>query len=855
MAIIYIESNTTGLGEALLKTSIKFDDVYFLIANPSKYLFLRKLDSRINIIECDTASFEAIENAISRVHNIQFVASTSDNYIQIASEIANYLGLVGNTPKSVKLCRDKFTLQEALKSYYVKYPVTKKIKNKEDLKDIKYPFIIKPREGTGSIGVSFVRNEEELPQLTKGSWVCQEYIFGTEFSVETFTDNKGHHLLALTRKFITKPPNFLELAHVLPIQLNDSTQKIIEDTVKLALNAVGYTFGPAHTELKVCGDSVTIIEINARFAGGMIPRLLEHSYGWSVDDLYIRSYLSHSCQFSIPNFHLTSCVSFIIPEVDRQYLGVEFPKGCVDSGEFRAEGKNEGKYDFSDRAGYVISTGLNCMDALRSSLRKRKHSHVLYDDTVEQLIDTTVVRNIVSRKNNFQRFGNLMSSLLMIEKAHLLILMTRGIINEHQFADLKEAIVELEKRPTLLEKHHSGRGDYFDYEQYIISHCGSHTGGMIQAARSRNDINATHLLLTIKEIISTVAERVILLEKALIKRTKETLHIPLPIYSQYQTAMPGTLGHYLVAQAEVLINSVEPLVEMRDRLNSSPLGACAGAGTSFDTNTHYTAELLGFKRGPTNSLSAITDKSPALQCLSLLTLLSGNINRITQDLQLWTMREISFLILPKDMYGGSSNMPQKNNPYLLEWLRLHHDQNIGQFMGALSSLTHIPTGNSYQASRSAVEVVTEVADKLIDMLDILTYAISGLYIDRDKTTKVIKNGNVCATLVAESLVQQGKSSFREAHSAVGTSLFTDEIDNDTLKIAATELLTDFTNKDGEPDLISERLIGGGGPAKKNIQISISSLEPRLKRLARQQLVFRLQDKLSKQSLTYKFKRG
>lgn len=855
MAIIYIESNTTGLGEALLKASIKFDDVYFLTNDTAKYIFLSKLDPHINIINCDTSSLKSIKREISFIHSIKFVTSTSDSYIQMASEITKYLGLVGNTPDSVRICRDKLILQEALSSYSIKYPATKNVKNKEDLKGLKYPFIVKPREGTGSIGVSFVENEKNLPDFTKDSWICQEFIYGTEYSVETFTDTHGHHILALTRKFITKPPNFLELAHVLPIKLNNSMQKNIEETIKLALNAVGYIFGPAHTELKICGDSVTIIEINARFAGGMIPRLLEHSYGWSVDDLYIRSYLSHCCLFNIPKFFLTSCVSFIIPDVDRPYLGVEFPEDCVDSGEFRTKGKNEGKYDFSDRAGYVISTGSNCMAALRSSLRNRKSSHVLYDDTERPLIDTAGIFAIVYQKKSFPRFGKLTSSLLMIEKAHLLMLKTRGVISECQFANLKEAVLQLEAKPKLLERHRSGRGDYFDYEQYIISRCGCATGGMIQAARSRNDINATHLLLTIRKVISIVGGRVIFLEKSLIKRAKETSNIPLPIYSQYQTAMPGTLGHYLVAQAEIFLNSTESLFQMKDKLSTSPLGACAGAGTSFDTNTHYTADLLGFKRGPINSLSAITDKNPALQCLSLLIILSGNINRITQDLQLWTMREIDFLILPKEMYGGSSNMPQKNNPYLLEWLRLHHDQNIGQFMGALSSLTHIPTGNSYQASRSAVEVVAEVADKLVDMLDILTYAISGLYVDKAKTTKAIENGNVCATLVAETLVQQSKSSFREAHSAVGNALFKNDIDNDALKICAMELLTDFTNKTHESDLISERLIGGGGPADKNIQISLSSLENNLQSIARKQAASELRENISKQSLINKFKRG
>ncbi|MCS2610674.1 lyase family protein [Halomonas dongshanensis] len=853
MAIIYIESNTTGFGEALLSASLPYDDVYFLIRNPSKYAFLNKLNPRIQIKICDTSSIDAIAETITDIDDIRYVTSTSDGFIQVSSEISELLNLNGNSPSSVNLCRDKFSLQNVLRDYGVNYPMTREIRQPDDLRDIDYPVIVKPRQGTGSSGVQFIDSQDHLPQLIGGSWILQQFTPGAEFSVETFTDDRGHHVLAVTRKFVTKPPHFLEIAHVLPLDLDEANHQKVAETAIQALDAVGYKFGPAHTELKTHADSVTVIEINARLAGGMIPRLMEHAYGWSLVDLYIRSYLSGRCQFKITEPYLTASVSFIVPEIGRSYLGIEFPAECFESGEFYTTGRNEGNFDFSDRAGYVIATGTHGLAALRSSVRSKKYSRVLYVDTNESQVDANDIHDIVNKSSGHPRFDKLTSNLLTIEKAHLLMLRYQGVINSDQFRDLKEAVVALEYNPDLLEEHHSGRGDYFDYEHYMIDHCGRNTGGLIQAARSRNDINATHLLLSVKAVISAIVKRAITLVGTLTCRAGETLEVPLPIYSQYQTAMPGTAGHYMTAQGEILLDSLDPLIALRDELKISPLGACAGAGTSFNTDSHLTASLLGFKVGPTNSLSAITDKNPALRCSSLMTILSGDINRIASDLQLWSMREIAFITLPNGMYGGSSNMPQKRNPYLLEWLRLHHDLNVGYLAGAFSSLTHIPTGNSYQASRTAIETVTEIADKLLDMLDVLTYAIKGLSIDISKTVRAVKHGNACATLVAENLVQQGKSSFRDAHTAVGSALFSGGGHKDFLATGAANLLSEFES-DANGAQAYKRLTGGGGPATDNTQVAITSLNERLRAVTRHQLVLRERELSNKLDLDNRFRR-
>ena len=310
---------------------------------------------------------------------------------------------------------DKLRLQDVLRDHGVPYPYTAAIDSAEAAHNLTYPVIVKPRQGTGSIGVRLVEHEPDFPDASDGALICQRFIPGTEFSVESFSDADGHHVLAVTRKFVTKPPHFLELAHVLPADLDAATHARIVDTVRRALDAVGYAFGPAHTELKVHDGTITVIEINARLAGGMIPRLMERAYGWSIADLYVRSHLARRSQFVVPTPALHSAVAFVVPEVGRRYVGIDFPDDCADAGLFREAGVNAGKFDFSDRAGYVISFGRSAASVLRQALSLRRRSRVLYDEPDRAVPNRDTIHDIVYERTP-ACFGKLKTHLLAIEK-------------------------------------------------------------------------------------------------------------------------------------------------------------------------------------------------------------------------------------------------------------------------------------------------------------------------------------------------------------------------------------------------------------------------------------------------------
>ncbi|MCR5942556.1 ATP-grasp domain-containing protein [Ochrobactrum sp. XJ1] len=815
MAIIYIESNTTGFGLEVAERSAAYEDTYFLTKSPSKYGFTDTILDKINIVSCDTSSFKDVERAIRRIENVSYVASTSDAFVEIAAHASHHFGLTGNCPKAVRLCRDKHKMQHILERQGVAYPAT--FSHIDEIPAHAFPIIAKPREGTGSVGVHLLSNRSEIRMREQTEYIFQEFVTGREFSVETFTDEFGHHILGITRKFTTKPPHFLEIAHTFPTVLAPEVAAQIHATVKNGLDAVGYKFGPAHTEIKIRDKEIFVIEINPRLAGGMIPKLMGNAFGWSIPDLYIKSHISGISQFFVPDFRFFNSVAFVIPTVGRPYVGLLFPNECESSGQFRHAGTNDGKYDFSDRAGYVIGTGLSERAATRAAITLRNKTRIIYEPP-ERTPTAQDVRRLV-RSGAAYTPPPLIESILRIEKAHLLMLYRQGIINKESLLLLKEAVLEVEADTNIVTLQESDRGTYIDYENHIIERCGKSIGGMVHCGRSRNDINALHLIFVLQHASISIIERVLEFSSALIDTSRKNLSRPLPIYSQFQTALPGTVAHYLASICEPLLEKCGHLLNTLMSMKRSPLGASAGGGTSFNTDTAFTAELLGFSEGPLNSLAAISDKSNALRWMSSFLEISAALNRMVIDLQLWTMKEIDFVGLPEAMYGRSSAMPQKRNPYVLEWLRLQHVQNIGTFTAALTSISHLPTGNSYQASQSALTGVTQLSNAVLSMLLVLTYAAKGLEFHDHNTEAATFNAKAFATLAAENLVTQGRKSFREAHEEVDNAMSSTPVLYGMHNAPDVLIMTEITSAIE----LSERVTGGGGPARALVGRTLEKL--------------------------------
>jgi cysteine synthase A len=295
--LAFVESNTTGSGMTALERCREagFDAVLFT-SNPSRYLGLDRTGA--HVVECDTNDPVSLRAAIGD-STYAGITTTSDFYLATVADLAAGMGLPGNRPSAVRICRDKARTRDALAAAGVSQPRYAVVRPDADPGDaiatIGLPCIIKPCDDTGSNNVRLCHTTAEAVdqvatirgvstnmrgQRTSRVAVVEEYIDGPEYSVETFSIADAPTFIGITAKHVTRPPHFVETGHLFPAVMPAETADDIWNTVQQALKAVGYAAGPAHTEVRIDPDGwVRIIEINARLAGGMIPELVREATG------------------------------------------------------------------------------------------------------------------------------------------------------------------------------------------------------------------------------------------------------------------------------------------------------------------------------------------------------------------------------------------------------------------------------------------------------------------------------------------------------------------------------------------------------------------------------------------------
>ncbi|MBE1556814.1 ATP-grasp domain-containing protein [Sporosarcina limicola] len=381
--ILFIESNTTGTGLIAIKKTYSLNYIPILLTNkPDRYLGIE--DIGCEIIFCDTNNFHDIRIAINkRFHpkELAGITTTSEYYIQTAAMLASFYNLPGNTQQSMKICRDKSSTRQLLKKNGIDQPEFEIIHSMNQLqnaiKQIGYPCIIKPVDDSGSKNVLLCKSisaatnqvkkilslsENSRGQKTIPTVLVEEYLDAPEYSVEIISWQGKTKLIGITEKFVTGLPYFIEEAHIFPAPLSKEKSKLIYETVKHALSAVGFKNGASHTEVKLIHNKCKVIEINARLAGGMIPELIRYATGIDMIEEQLKccsdgpGKLKNTLQkFSGIKF-LLSNKSLIINDVlgikeASQVKGVEIVKVTVEQGMRvnRAE-------SFLDRLGFVIVT-------------------------------------------------------------------------------------------------------------------------------------------------------------------------------------------------------------------------------------------------------------------------------------------------------------------------------------------------------------------------------------------------------------------------------------------------------------------------------------------------------------------
>ncbi len=292
------------------------------------------------------------------------------------------------------------------------------------------------------------------------------------------------------------------------------------------------------------------------------------------------------------------------------------------------------------------------------------------------------------------------------------------------------------------------------------------TGAKLHTGRSRNDQVATDLRLWSKRATVDVISQIVSLQEVLVARAKEGEGVYLPGYTHLQRAQPVLLSHHLLAHFWALSRDVDRLFATRERLDVSPLGAGALAGSSLPLDPDFVADQLGFAKRFANSLDAVSDRDFVAEFLFDLTLCAIHLSRMGEEIVLWTSEEFAFAVLDDAYATGSSMLPQKKNPDIAELARGKAGRIIGDLTGFLATLKGLPL--SY--NRDLQEDKEPLFDAVQELLRILQ-ALSGLYATiswrATKMKAAADSQGSAAVDLAEYLVERGMP-FRQAHGVVGS---------------------------------------------------------------------------------------
>jgi len=290
--------------------------------------------------------------------------------------------------------------------------------------------------------------------------------------------------------------------------------------------------------------------------------------------------------------------------------------------------------------------------------------------------------------------------------------------------------------------------------------------GRLHTARSRNDQVATDFRLWVRDAIDALDDGARKLQRALIVKAERHAGTVMPGFTHLQPAQPVTFGHHLLAYVEMLGRDRGRLADCRRRLNESPLGAAALAGTSFRIDREMTAKALGFDRPMANSLDAVSARDFALEFLAAAALCALHLSRLAEELVLWATPQFGFVRLSDAYTTGSSIMPQKRNPDAAELVRAKAGRLLGSLVGLAVVMKGLPLAYSKDMQEDK-ERVFAAADALDLCLAAMTGMIDDLAVDRAAMRRAAAAGFSTATDLADWLVREAGLPFREAHHVTG----------------------------------------------------------------------------------------
>jgi argininosuccinate lyase len=352
-------------------------------------------------------------------------------------------------------------------------------------------------------------------------------------------------------------------------------------------------------------------------------------------------------------------------------------------------------------------------------------------------------------------------------KAHVAMLAHAGVVTHEDAETIKRGLEEIarEIESGKFKFSRALEDIHMNIEARLAELIGP-VAGRLHTARSRNDQVALDFRLWIRDTIDALDEQLLGLQRALAEKALDHAESVMPGFTHLQPAQPVTLGHHLMAYVEMFARDRSRLCDARARLNESPLGAAALAGTSFPIDREMTAKALGFNRPTANSLDSVADRDFVLETLSAAAICAVHLSRLAEEIVLWVTPQFGFASLSDKFSTGSSIMPQKRNPDAAELVR----GKTGRIIGALNALLIVLKGLPLAYSKDLQEDKECTFDAL-HSLSLCLAAMTGMIGDLNPDLKRMKisagSGYANATDLADWLVQTLKLPFREAHHITG----------------------------------------------------------------------------------------
>ena len=351
--------------------------------------------------------------------------------------------------------------------------------------------------------------------------------------------------------------------------------------------------------------------------------------------------------------------------------------------------------------------------------------------------------------------------------AHARMLAKQGIITAQEADVLCEALAQIlsDISSGKLAIDQNAEDIHMFVEEVLTQRVGD-VGKKLHTARSRNDQVALDLRMYLMNRTDELSERVYSLIAALTDQAEQHKTVIMPGYTHLQRAQPIMFGHHLMAYAMMLLRDADRLADCKKRMNVSPIGCCALAGTTYDTDRYFEAEQLGFDEIAMNSLDGVSDRDFVVELLSAISILMMHLSRLSEEIILWSSWEFAFVELSDAYTTGSSIMPQKKNSDMAELVRGKTGRVYGDLMAALTMLKGLPLAYNKDMQEDK-EGVFDAVDTAMMSLEVFIGMITTMKVKPENMKKAAQRGFINATDLADYLTKKGMP-FRAAYKISGS---------------------------------------------------------------------------------------